>query len=273
MSIFLTDPLIDSLRPKPPEEPQVPDYGGQDYPTPQPMATPDYGGQDYPSFPQAQVQQAPQLGTYTPEAAPSTYDYTPQPQPSFYQPGGAVGDVFSGLGSAVNRGLSAYGQRQIDENQRAMAQGQAVGDFLSTTRWQDPQTYKDWANTALKYAAESNIRQLQGKPSEASYRDIALLAPPSLLRGNAVAEMAGNPLTYLGGWKPAAQAIAGAGLGELGKYGVEQAGGTEGQQQAAELIGNVLPFGKDIYGLGKGVVNIGKGAVNLADKSNQHEQQ
>ena len=121
MSIFLTDPLIDSLRPKPPEEPDVPGYGGEDYPTPQPMATPDYGGQDYPSFPQAQVPQVRQLGTYMPEAAPSTYDYTPQPQPSFYQPGGAVGDVFSGLGSAfsglgssVYRGLAASGQRQLD---------------------------------------------------------------------------------------------------------------------------------------------------------------
>ena len=130
MSIFLTDPLIDSLRPKPPEEPDVPDYGGQDYPTPQPMATPDYGGQDYPSFPQAQVQQAPQLGTYTPEAAQPQ----PQPQPSFYQPGGAVGDFFSGLGSGV---------REVQQ----------------TSRFADPQTYKDWANTALKYAAESNIRQ------------------------------------------------------------------------------------------------------------------
>jgi len=158
VSIFLTDPLIDSLRPKPPEEPEVPDYGGQDYPTPQPMATPDYGGQDYPSFPQAQVQQAPQLGTYTPEAA------QPQPQPSFYQPGGAVGDFFSGLGSGVR------------EVQRSSV-------------FPDLQTYgRDWANTALKYAAESNIRQLQGKPSEARVADIALLAPPPLVTGNPFVE-------------------------------------------------------------------------------------
>lgn len=120
-------------------------------------------------------------------------------EPSWYQPGGVIGQGFSRLGSFAKRQLEMQGQQQLAESQRAVDQGQAVGDYLSTTRFQDPQTYKDWANTALKYAAESNIRQLQGKPSEASVTDIGLLAPPSFLRGNAVAEMAGNPLTYLGG--------------------------------------------------------------------------
>lgn len=122
MSIFLTDPLLASLKPKPPEEsPERGDFvsGGS--------------GDDF--FP-SQLQQMPpvqQLGTYMPQPAQSTYDYTPQPQqPSFYQPGGAVGDVFSRFGSAVRGGLSASGQRQVEENQRAVAQGQAVGDFIGS---------------------------------------------------------------------------------------------------------------------------------------------
>ena len=120
MAIFLTKPLIDSLKPEEPQEPEVPDYGGQ----------------SYPSFSQAAPQPAPQLGAPMLEdydVAPNVYGWTPPTpqQPRFYEPGGAVGDVFSSLGSAVNRGLSTIGQQQYIANvQVPQAQPQGFKEYV-----------------------------------------------------------------------------------------------------------------------------------------------
>ena len=192
MAIFLTDPLIDSLKPKPPEEPQQPEQ--YDFNAPdaapnayQPPPPPRPYGQSY-----DEGFQPPQ--TYQPPS--------PQPpQPSLYQQiGNVAGDVYSRFGQAANRGLSAIGQAQIDESQRAQAQGQAVSgigsaikEIQQTSRWADPQTYKDWTNTLLKYAAEENVRYLSGKPSEARIADIALLAPPPVVVGNPFVERTTAP--------------------------------------------------------------------------------
>ena len=140
MAIFLTDPLIDSLKPKPPEEPQQPeqyDFNAPDaapnayYPPPQPQPQYDFNAPDA----------APNVAPFTPSYQPpyqqpqpygQSYDEGFQPASGGYSSGGGGGDVFSRFGQAANRGFAAIGQTQIDESQRAQEQQQQISSGVSS---------------------------------------------------------------------------------------------------------------------------------------------
>ena len=115
MAIFLTNPLIDSLKPKPPEDPQQPeqyDFNAPDaapnayYPPPQPQPQYDFNAPDA----------APTVAPFTPSYQPpyqppqpygQSYDEGFQPASGGYSSGGGssaatFGDVYSRFGQAAD---------------------------------------------------------------------------------------------------------------------------------------------------------------------------